>query len=187
MNLDKTLRDVALLTARLALGGTMAAHGAQKMFGWFGGSGPDKAAQMMHSLGLRPGERHANAAAAAELTSGSLIALGALGPFGPAVLTSVMLVAIETVHRPKGYWASGGGYEMNVMYLALALLLANEGYGSLSFDELVGISKRMRPSYAWLALAGGVAGAIATLMQRDFSDQMTHGEIPAQEKAESAA
>jgi hypothetical protein len=76
---------------------------------------------------------------------------------------------------------------MNVMYLALALLLANEGYGSLSFDELVGISKRMRPSYAWLALAGGVAGAIATLMQRDFSDQMTHGEIPAQEKAESAA
>jgi putative oxidoreductase len=187
MNLDKTLRDLALLGARLALGGTMAAHGAQKMFGSFGGPGPEKAAQMMHSLGFRPGARHATTASAAELTSGTLIALGALGPIGPALLTSVMIVAIETVHRPKGYFASGGGYEMNVMYLALALMLANVGYGSLSFDELVGLAKHMRPGFAWLAIGGAVAAAIATLSQRDFSEQITRGVVESEQKTESAA
>lgn len=170
MNIDKTLRDVAVLGARLALGGTIAAHGAQKLFGAFGGPGPEKAAQMMHSLGLRPGERFATMASSTELTSGTLIALGALGPVGPALLSAVMLVAIETVHRPKGYWASGGGYEMNVMYLAVALLLANHGYGSLSLDELTGLSKKMRPSYAWLAFGAAAAGALVLLSQRDFGE-----------------
>lgn len=170
MNIDKTLRDVAVLGARLALGGSMAAHGAQKLFGAFGGPGPEKAAQMMHSLGLRPGERFATMASATELTAGTLIGLGALGPVGPALLTAVMLVAIETVHRPKGYWATGGGYEMNVMYMAAALLLANHGYGSLSIDELAGLNKKMRPSYAWLAYAAAAAGAIVLLAQRDFGE-----------------
>ncbi len=142
MDIDKTLRNTALLAARLALGGTLAAHGAQKLFGAFDGPGPDKAAQMMHSLGFRPGERFATAASATELTAGTLISIGAFGPIGPALLVSVMLVAIETVHRAKGYWNSGGGYEMNVMYLALALVLANEGYGSFSFDGLTGLGQK---------------------------------------------
>lgn len=168
MDVDKTLRDLALLSARLALGGTIAAHGAQKMFGAFGGPGPQKAAQMMHSLGLRPGERHATMASAAEMTSGALISLGLGGPVGPAMLTSIMLVAIETVHRPKGYWAANGGYEMNVMYLAVALLLANHGYGSLSLDEAIGISAKNRPLFAWLALGGAIGAAAATLSQRQL-------------------
>jgi putative oxidoreductase len=169
MDIDKTLRDVAVLATRLALGGSIAAHGAQKLFGAFGGPGPDKAAQMMHSLGLRPGGRYATMASAAEMTSGMLIALGALGPAGPAILTSVMLIAIETVHRKKGFWATGGGYEMNVMYLSVALLLANHGYGSLSLDELIGLSPRLRPLYAWLAYGAAIAGSIAMLTGRDFS------------------
>lgn len=176
MDIDKTLRDAAVLAARLALGGSIAAHGAQKMFGVLGGPGPEKAAQMMHSLGLRPGERYATMASASEITSGVLIAAGALGPVGPAMLTAIMLVAIETVHRPKGYWAGGGGYEMNVMYLAVALLLANHGYGSLSIDELTGIGKRMRPSFAWLAIGAAVAGAIGTLAQRVAEQPATTGE-----------
>lgn len=186
MDLDKTLRDVAVLGARLALGGTLAAHGAQKMFGAFDGPGPEKAAQMMHSLGLRPGERHATMASATEMTAGSLIALGLGGPIGPALLTSVMLVAIETVHRPKGYWNTGGGYEMNVMYLSLAMLLANHGYGSLSLDELIGISKKMRPLYAWLAIGGAIGAAVGILAQRQVDVPTTIRET-IQEKTESPA
>jgi putative oxidoreductase len=171
MDMDKTLRDIALLAARLALGGSIAAHGAQKLFGSFGGPGPEKAAQMMHSLGFRPGERVATMASAAELTSGALIMSGALGPIGPAMLTTVMLVAIETVHRPKGYWASGGGYEMNVMYLSIALLLATHGYGTLSLDHLAGIESKKRPLFGWLAIAGGVAASVAMLAQRESQTQ----------------
>ncbi|HEY9181279.1 MAG TPA: DoxX family protein [Candidatus Baltobacteraceae bacterium] len=176
MNIDKTLRDAAVLGARLALGGTIAAHGAQKLFGAFGGPGPDKAARMMHSLGLRPGDRYATMGSSAEMTSGALIALGALGPVGPAILASVMLVAIETVHRPKGYWASSGGYEMNVMYLAVALLLANHGYGSLSIDELTGLGGKMRPLYAWLAFGAAAVGAYGMLSQRVTDPITTIGE-----------
>lgn len=182
MDFDKTLRDVALLGARLALGGTMAAHGAQKLFGAFDGPGPEKAAQMMHSLGLRPGEPYAKAASSAELASGALVALGLLGPVGPAMVASVMLVAIETVHRPKGYFNSKGGYELNTMYLALALMLANVGYGSLSFDHVLGLAKRLRPSHAWLALGGGIAAAIAILAQRQIEPQTTLGETAASQK-----
>jgi putative oxidoreductase len=187
MNIDKTLRDVAVLAARLTLGGTIAAHGAQKLFGAFDGPGPDKAAQMMHSLGMRPGDRYATMASATELTAGTLIGLGALGPIGPALLTAVMLVAIETVHRPKGYWNSEGGFEMNAMYLSLAVLLANHGYGAFSFDELTGLSKRIRPLHGWLAIAGAVAGALGVLSQRETTPQTTTGELPVSEKATSPA
>lgn len=186
MDLDKTLRDLALLTARLALGGTMIAHGAQKQFGAFGGPGPEKAAQMMHSLGLRPGERHATLASSSEMASGALIALGLGGPVGPAMLTSVMLVAIETVHRKKGYWNMDGGYEMNVMILMLALVLANNGYGSLSLDRVIGVSKKMHSAYAWLAMGGAVAAAIGILSQREFDQPSTIAET-IREKTESPA
>jgi putative oxidoreductase len=186
MDLDKTLRDIALLGARLALGGTMIAHGAQKQYGAFGGPGPEQAAKMMHSLGLRPGEAHATMASSAEMTSGGLIALGLGGPIGPAILTSIMLVAIETVHKQKGYWNTGGGYEMNVMILALALLLANNGYGSLSLDQLIGVTRKMHSGFAWLALAGGVAAALGLLAQREVGKPSTITE-EIREKTESPA
>ncbi|HKU66996.1 MAG TPA: DoxX family protein [Candidatus Baltobacteraceae bacterium] len=187
MDIDKTLRDLSLLAARLALGGTMAAHGAQKLFGAFGGPGPEKAAQMMKSLGFQDHDRVATMASATELASGSLIALGALGPIGPAMLAGVMFVAIETVHRPKGYWNSQGGFEMNTMFIMLALLLANQGYGSLSIDELLGLNRRMRPSFAWLAMLGSVAAAVGILGQRETLSQTTRGEMPAGEQTKSPA
>lgn len=185
MDSDKVLRDLSVLAARLVLGGTMAAHGAQKLFGVMGGPGPEKTAQMMESLGFRPSEQVGKMASTTELTSGVLIALGALGPVGPAMLTAVMLVAIETVHRPKGYWNQSGGYEMNAMFIMLALLLANHGYGSFSLDELTGLGRKMRPALGWIAIAGGVAAAIGMLSQRETAPQSTHGETPAAEKSES--
>jgi putative oxidoreductase len=178
MNTDKLLRDLSLLAARLTLGGTIAAHGAQKMFGAFGGPGIEGASQFMSSLGFEPGEKYARASSAAEIASGTLISLGALGPIGPAMLLSVMITAIETVHRPKGYWNTNGGYEMNTMIILLALLLATEGYGSFSFDAALGIHEKTGATFGWLALAGGVGTAIALLQQRQLPMQQQEQPQP---------
>ena len=159
-------RDVALLVARLAVGGSMAAHGAQKLFGAFGGPGIEKAGGFFQTLGFEEGERYARAASTTELTSGALIALGALGPVGPAMLLSVMAVAVETVHRPKGYFNDKGGFELNTMYAALALLLATSGPGKLSLDAVLGLDRRLNAKHGWLALAGGIGGALMILGKR---------------------
>jgi putative oxidoreductase len=167
MDIDKTLRDTALLAARLTLGGSLAMHGAQKMFGIQDGPGLGGTAQMMNNLGFKPGEKFAPVVAATEMSAGTMIALGALGPIGPAMLLSTMLVAIETVHRPKGYWNQGGGYEMNAMYIMLALVLANEGFGAISLDEMFGFTEKLRPVHGWISLVGGVAAALLILGQRN--------------------
>lgn len=166
MDIDKTVRDLSLLLARLVVGGSMAAHGAQKLFGAFDGPGIKGTSQMFGKLGFDRPEQVARAASLAELGSGTAIAIGALGPVGPAALVSVMVSAIETVHKPKGFWNTGGGYEMNVMYMLIALLLATEGYGAYSVDGLLGIHERTGAVLGWLALAGGVAAAVAILSQR---------------------
>jgi len=166
MDIDKTLRDLALLASRLALGGSLAAHGAQKLFGIQNGPGLKGTAKMLQSLGFEQSDTVAPLVAASEMTAGTLIATGALGPIGPAMLLSIMLVAIETVHRPKGYWNTEGGFEMNTMYVLNALLLANEGYGSYSLDEMFGWREKMRPMHGWIALLGGAAAAMLILGQR---------------------
>ncbi len=189
MKTDGLVRDLSLLAVRLVLGGSIAAHGAQKMFGAFGGSGIEGASKMMGSLGFDPPERFARMAAATESGSGTLIALGALGPVGPAMLLSVMLTAVETVHRPKGYWAGEGGYEMNTMYGLLALLLATEGYGSFSLDAALGVHEKTGATLGWFALAGGAAGSMSVLSQRkqqSSPQQSTQGETSPSQPAMSS-
>jgi putative oxidoreductase len=166
MNTDKSLRNLSLLMARAVLGGTMAAHGAQKMFGAFDGSGLKGTTGMMESFGFTPGEPYARALAATELGSGALIALGAFGPVGPAMLLAVMYSAVELVHKPKGYFNTEGGFEMNAMFVVIAMLLATEGYGAYSFDGLFGLHERLGPTIGWAALLGGLGGALAMLSQR---------------------
>jgi putative oxidoreductase len=164
------IRDLALLTARLGLGLGIASHGAQKAFGWFEGSGPEGAAGFMETVGLKPGTAYAKAASYNEMTSGLLIALGLGGPLGPAGLISTMIVAAETVHKPNGFFAGKGGVEVNMLYTAGALALAAAGYGAVSLDRALGVSRKLN---GWvptaLALAGGVASAYAILGKRDMS------------------
>src|SRR5271168_635916 len=99
------IRDLVLLSARLAVGGGMAAHGAQKALGWFDGPGPEKAAKMMHDLGFRPGETYGPLAAWNEVASGVMIALGLGGPVGPSMLISSMIVAQTSVGWKNGFFA----------------------------------------------------------------------------------
>jgi putative oxidoreductase len=162
--------DFGLLISRLVLGLSYAAHGAQKAFGWFEGPGPQGAAGFMESLGFKPGDKYANAAAYSELVAGTMIALGFGGPIGPAIVLSGMLVAQETVQRPKGYFNAQGGVELGVIYSAGALALASAGYGDASLDRALGLDKTLRhPGITALALAGGVAVGYYILQQRDTS------------------
>jgi putative oxidoreductase len=164
------MHDLGLLAARLALGLGLASHGAQKAYGWFDGPGPEGAAGVMASLGLKPGETYATAASYNEIASGLLIALGLGGPLGPAGAISTMVVAAETVHKKNGFFAGKGGVEVNVLYSASALALASAGYGALSLDNLFGLDHKLHhPVVTTLALAGGVAAAYAILAQRDLS------------------
>jgi putative oxidoreductase len=164
------ISDLGLLVSRLALGLSLASHGAQKAYGWFEGPGPEGAAGFMHSLGLRPGETYAAAASYNEIVSGLLIALGLGGPLGPAGVVSNMIVAAETVHRPNGFYAGKNGVELPFLYATAAVALASAGYGALSVDHLFGLDESLQNNFfKVLALAGGVSAAYLILGRRDTS------------------
>jgi putative oxidoreductase len=149
---------IGRLILRLAVGGLFVGHGTQKLFGWFGGYGPDATGQFFESLGLRPGKRHAIAAGAAEAGGGALLVLGAATPLASAALIATMLTAIHRVHLKNGPWVSDQGYEYNVVLIAAAATLAEIGPGSPSIDGARG-SQMHGPKWAALALLLGALGA----------------------------
>jgi putative oxidoreductase len=166
------IRDFALFAARLAIGGSMAAHGAQKVLGWFDGQGPEKAAGMMHGLGFRPGKTYAALASWNEIGSGLAIALGAGGPLGPSAVISNMIVAGASVHLKNGYFAQKGGIEVAALYSAAALAFAGAGYGSMSVDAMLGTDKKLGGNaFTALVIAGGVATAFVILNSRNVSPE----------------
>lgn len=176
------MNDVSLLLARVALGSSIAAHGAQKALGWFEGPGPEGAAQFVESLGFRPGDRFAAAASWTEISSGAMIVLGLGGPLGPAMLLSTMIVAQTTVHAKNGYFAQNNGIELGTLYATGALALASSGYGRLSLDNAFGLDDKLRhPGFITTALAGGILTAVGILSQRN-----TGAEQPAPATAQSA-
>ena len=150
--------DIGLLLLRLTVGLTLAAHGAQKVFGWFGGPGLDGTGQFFEMIGFLPGRRHALMAGLAEMGGGLFLALGLLTPLASALLFSVMFVAAVTVHIKKGFFAQNGGYEYTLVLGVAALSVAFTGPGSLSLDALLGHylsgTRWGRPRYSVVSLAG---------------------------------
>src|SRR3977135_214206 len=149
-----------LLIARLVFGLLMAAHGAQKLFGWFGGHGLSAVSGMFESLGFRPGRLFAAAASAGELGRRVLIAFVFLGPCGPALMLSVMIVAAVSVHWQNGLFATSNGIELPLLYGAAAAALALTGPGAYSLDALLRLSQLWTPALGWSALALGVISGI---------------------------
>src|SRR5712671_3365436 len=131
--------SIGILVARVIIGLLMAAHGAQKMFGWFGGYGLSTTGQFFEQIGFRPGSAFAGAASISEIASGLLVALGFLGPVGPALMISVMLVAAVTVHWGNVF-AMKNGIELPLLYAVAALVFAFGGYGAYSLDTLFGLA-----------------------------------------------
>jgi len=157
---------IALLIARLLVGLGLAAHGAQKLFGWFGGYGLKGTGGFFESLGFRPGPLFAAAAGLGEFGGGLLTALGLGGPIGPALIVMVMLVAIFTVHITKGFFVTNGGYELNLTIIAAALLIAFAGPGAWSLDTMLGIGAVWTDSLRWIAMGVAVVLALGNLAIR---------------------
>lgn len=135
--LARTLRtdaaSAAPLVLRLALGTVFFAHGAQKLFGWWGGPGFANTAKFFESqLGLAPGHLHAALAGGGEFFGGILIILGLLTRFAAAQAAAIMAVAIWTVHRSAFFAPEGMEYPLTLLLIAVALVLT--GGGALSVD-----------------------------------------------------
>lgn len=123
------------LPLRLAAGVIFAAHGAQKLFGWFGGHGLEGTAGWMASIGLEPGVLMAVLAGGAEFFGGLALILGLLLRPAAVVLALTMVVAIITVHLEHGLFIANNGYEFGLALLAISVSLAIRGAGSASVDQ----------------------------------------------------
>jgi putative oxidoreductase len=164
--------DAGLLLVRVVLGVVMAAHGAQKLFGWFGGYGIAGTGGYFESLGFRPGRFFAAAAGSTEFVGGLLVALGLFGPLGPALIVSTMVVAIATVHLPNGLFAQNNGYELPLLYAVTASAVALIGFGAYSIDAIVQLSWSTEVVAAVLAL--GVLGGLGNLAIRKTAPKEAH-------------
>lgn len=133
------MQDIALLVVRLVVGALFAGHGAQKLFGWFGGHGLAGTGAFFDSLGIRPGRTMALVAGLSEVVGGGLLVLGLLQPLAALLIGGAMVVAIAKVHGKNGVWAQNGGFEYNLVLLVIVLALAALGPGSLSLAALVRI------------------------------------------------
>jgi putative oxidoreductase len=166
--------DAGLLIARVVFGSLMAAHGAQKLFGWFRGPGMTGTAAFLEGLGFRPGRPFALANALAECGGGIFLALGLFAPVGAAAVISVMIVAIATVHWRNGLLAITNGVELPVLYMAAALSLALTGPGAYSVDAVLGLRQWWSPELTALVLALGVGGGLASLGIRRRGPSVAH-------------
>ncbi|HEY2896581.1 MAG TPA: DoxX family protein, partial [Gemmatimonadaceae bacterium] len=146
--LDLATLSVGLLVLRVVAGLLMAAHGSQKLFGWFGGHGIAGTGMYFESIGFRPGHLFARVASTTEIVSGLLVALGLLGPVGPALMLSVMIVAAVSVHWKNGLFAMSNGIEVALFYGTVAVGLALTGFGRYSLDALLGLQSLYTPTWA---------------------------------------
>ena len=155
--------DTGLAVLHIVVGLLFVGHGAQKLFGLFGGYGVDGTGGFMESLGLRPGKLHAVAAGGGEFVGGSLLALGLLVPLAAALIVAVMTAATLTAHRGKGIWTSDGGFELPLVYAVVAFALAAVGAGDASLDQALGLDLAGL-GWALGAAAVGLAGGLGAVL-----------------------
>ncbi|MFT7365219.1 MAG: putative oxidoreductase [Marinobacter psychrophilus] len=135
--LTATNTGLDTLPLRLGAGVIFTAHGAQKLFGWYGGYGLEGTAGWMASIGLEPGMLMAAMAGSAEFFGGLLLVAGLLVRPAALILALTMLVAIVIVHMENGLFMSNNGYEFGLALLAISVALVFRGAGSLSADRLL--------------------------------------------------
>ena len=162
VDLDAVTRDVGLLAVRLGTGLLMAGHGAQKLFGWWGGPDFDFMVTSLSQSGYSPARFFAYLLGASELLGGLFLALGLLTPLASAAIVGVMFNAVVGVHWHSGVWAQNGGYELALLFGVAAVAVGFTGPGRLSLD-------RNRPwanghvAAGALSLGLGLAGALIVM------------------------
>lgn len=153
-------RDVAVLALRLTAGGLLAGHGAQKLFGSFGGPGLEGTTGMVESMGFKPGEQWALMGGVSEFGGGLLTALGLFHPIGPIATVGAMGVAVRHAHWGKPIWVTEGGAELPVTNIAIAAALSLVNPGRYSLDRMLGL--RVPTSLTVMAAAAVALGFAAS-------------------------
>jgi len=166
------MRSIGLLLSRVIFGSYLAVHGAQKLFGSFGGRGLEATGAGFESMGMKPGKVMAAIAGASELGGGVLTATGIADPLGPLAIAGTMVVA-STVHRKQGPLSSNGGFELPLTNFAVAAALLASGTGSLR------LGPHLSKSLTRLSVVGGAALAAFSLSQL-----LRAQPVPAAEEAE---
>ncbi|WP_328409921.1 DoxX family protein [Nocardia sp. NBC_00403] len=158
---DTFSADIGLLLLRVVFGGLLAAHGTQKLFGWFSGYGWSKNAAVFDSMGYNPGKLFGTLAGLSELTGGLLLLLGLLTPLAAAIVLGTMINAVNTTW--SGGLLTGKGYETALLFAVVGATIAFTGPGKFSLD-----SGRpwQRQGFVWGAGAVvlAVAAAVLTLI-----------------------
>ncbi len=167
--------DLGLLALRLTTGGLMMGHGAQKLWGMFGGYGLEGTAGWLESLGLKPGRTWAIMAGGSEFGSGALMALGLLGPIGGISVFGPMIMAWNKAHAGKPIWVTSGGAELPLMNMAAGTALAFTGPGRYSLDGLLGI--KVPQTLVLLTVAGVAAGVTAGILAQPEPAQTQEDEV----------
>jgi putative oxidoreductase len=144
--------SAGLLVLRVVAGLTLSAHGAQKVFGWFGGAGLTKTMAGYQNMGLRPGWLWATLAVLGEIGGGLSVAFGFLTPLGAAGMVGAMVMAIFKVSWRNGFWNTNRGYEYPLLLLAAAVTLGLTGAGAYSLDALARIHLLLNPLNVFLIL-----------------------------------
>lgn len=122
--------DVGLLVIRVVIGLLFIGHGAQKLFGWFGGYGPKGTGGWMDSIGIKPGVAMAVVSGLMELMGGLSFGIGLFAEVGAALIALTMLGAIVKVHGKNGIWSTANGYEYPLVVLAVVIGVAFAGAGA---------------------------------------------------------
>ena len=172
------VNESAPMIVRVVQGSLMAGHGAQKLFGSFGGPGLEGTSGFMEMLGMRPGRPWAYLAGLSEFGGGVLTALGFLNPLGPLGVIGSMSMATRKAHWGKPIWVTEGGAELPVLNIAISTALMIREPDRYSLDRLVGIRLP-----GWVGPVG-LVGIILTVLYSELeADEAAEQETPEQEEA----
>ncbi|MGI3786405.1 MAG: DoxX family protein [Janthinobacterium lividum] len=172
--------DLGLLVLRLGFGAAAASHGAQKLFGWFGGYGIEGTGGFFDSVGFSPGKRNATLAGLAEFGGGAALALGlATGPAGAAVAGNMAVAS--SLHGFEKFFGQDGGPETALTYGLVGTVFTLTGAGRYSLDQLTGnvLDKPWMRAVAFVS-AAGAATAIIIARRNELASRPAPVEVPAE-------
>lgn len=165
-------KDFALLAIRLVVGLLFVGHGAQKLFGWFGGGGLEGTTKFMKKLDIQPPQFWALVTALAEFLGGLGLAFGILTPLAAAAIIGTMLMAIIKVHGKNGLWDKNDGIEYNLVLLIVAAAVGLAGPGAYALDNYLNIAYPMPLTF----IVSIVLTILGTLLSLYSSDIRTYFE-----------